>query len=168
VGTRCGTKWGPIGNILGVYIENLRNILRACWGTQWKHSEKTSGTPKIQKEREAPSGKNWASWVHAASPHWPSRISTPECVCQCFCPRLMARAWSCVSGAFVWPCPCRDRDYHNRSNFWKFYLIRTSFILGEPVSLVKLFTLFRLERTFLVFRVWTQYIDVQHLIEWQG
>jgi hypothetical protein len=42
------------------------------------------------------------------------------------------------------------------SNFWKFYLIRTSFTLGELVSLVKVFGLFRLERIVLVFTVWTQ------------
>ncbi len=69
---------------------------------------------------------------------------------------------------FLGPCPDKDRDYRMGSNFWKFYLIRTSFTLGEPVSLVKLFKLFRLERIVLVFRVWTQYVDVQHLIYWQG
>jgi hypothetical protein len=47
-------------------------------------------------------------------------------------------------------------DYLIGSNFWKFYLIKTGFILGELVSLVKVFRLFRLERIFLVFRVWTQ------------
>jgi hypothetical protein len=57
---------------------------------------------------------------------------------------------------FVGPCP-RDTDYGIGSNFWKFYLIRTSFTLGEPVSLVKVFRLFRLEWIVLVFRVWTQY-----------
>ncbi len=31
------------------------------------------------------------------------------------------------------------------SNYWKFYLIKTSFTLGEWVSLVKVFRLFRLE-----------------------
>ncbi len=47
------------------------------------------------------------------------------------------------------PCPHRDRDYHHiGSNFWKFYLIRTSFTLGEPVSLVKVFRLFRSEHIF--------------------
>jgi hypothetical protein len=34
-------------------------------------------------------------------------------------------------------------------------LIRTHFTLGELVSLVKVFRLFRLEWIFLVFRVWT-------------
>jgi hypothetical protein len=42
---------------------------------------------------------------------------------------------------FVGQCP-RDRDYCIGSNFWKFYIIRTSFTLGEPVSLVKVFRLF--------------------------
>jgi len=37
------------------------------------------------------------------------------------------------------------RDYRIRSNFWKFYLIRTGFTLGELVFLVKVFRLFRLE-----------------------
>jgi len=49
-----------------------------------------------------------------------------------------------------------DRDYGIGSNFWKFYLIRSGFTLGEAVSLVKVLRLFRLERSFLVFRVWTQ------------
>ncbi len=48
--------------------------------------------------------------------------------------------------------------YHIGSNFWKFYLNRTHFTLGESVSLVKVFRLFRLERIVLVFRVWTQYV----------
>jgi hypothetical protein len=38
-----------------------------------------------------------------------------------------------------------DRDYHIESNFWKFYLIRTDFTLREPVPLVKVFRLLRLE-----------------------
>ncbi len=38
------------------------------------------------------------------------------------------------------------RYSHIVSNFWKFYLIRISFILGELVSLVKVFRLFRLEQ----------------------
>jgi hypothetical protein len=37
------------------------------------------------------------------------------------------------------PAPARDKDYCIGSNFWKFYLIRTNFTLGEPVSLVKVF-----------------------------
>jgi len=41
-----------------------------------------------------------------------------------------------------------DRGYSIGSNFWKFYLIKTSFTLGEPVSLVKVFRLFRLEQNF--------------------
>jgi hypothetical protein len=61
---------------------------------------------------------------------------------------LMARARSCVSDAFVGPCRHKNRDYRIRSNFSKFYFIRPCFILGEPVSLVKLFRLFRLERIF--------------------
>jgi hypothetical protein len=68
------------------------------------------------------------------------------------------------------PAPVGDKDYRIGSNFWKFYLISTCFTLGEPGFLVKVFRLFRLERIFLVLRVWTQYIgrDVQHLIYWQG
>jgi len=58
--------------------------------------------------------------------------------------------------SFVGPCPHRDRDYSIGSNFWKFYLIRTTFTLGEPVSSVKVFRLFTLERIVLVFRVWTE------------
>jgi hypothetical protein len=58
-------------------------------------------------------------------------------------------SWS-VSLTFLGHAP--HRDYRIGSNFWKFYLIRTDFALGELVSLVKVF---RLERIFLVFRVWT-------------
>jgi hypothetical protein len=49
------------------------------------------------------------------------------------------------------------------------------FTLLEPVShsvnrvcLVKVFRQFRLEQIILVFREWTQYVDVKHLIYWQG
>jgi hypothetical protein len=56
----------------------------------------------------------------------------------------------CLSCAlFVGSCPHRDRDYfHIGSNFWKFCLIRTDFTLGEPVFLVKVFRLLRLEWIF--------------------
>jgi hypothetical protein len=65
---------------------------------------------------------------------------------------------------------CQARDYCIGSKFWKFYLIKAGFILGELVSsLVKVFRLFRLEQTdFLVFRVWTQEVDVQTSYLWQG
>jgi hypothetical protein len=55
-----------------------------------------------------------------------------------------------------WALTHRARDYRIGSNFWKFYLIKTDFTLGELVSLVKVFRLFRLEGIILVFRVWTQ------------
>jgi hypothetical protein len=43
---------------------------------------------------------------------------------------------------------CRARDYCIGSKFWKFYLIKAGFIVGELVSsLVKVFRLFRLEQT---------------------
>ncbi len=42
-------------------------------------------------------------------------------------------------GLLLGPVPV---DYRIRSNFWKFYLIRTRFTLGEPVSLVKVFQTF--------------------------
>jgi len=32
---------------------------------------------------------------------------------------------------FIMPCPHRDMDYHIGSNFWKFYIIKTNFILDE-------------------------------------
>jgi len=58
---------------------------------------------------------------------------------------------------FLGPAPTGTiSDYRIGSIFWKFYLNRTSFTLGEPVSLVKMFRLFRLEQIVLVFRVWTK------------
>jgi len=47
-------------------------------------------------------------------------------------------------GSLFSPARTRDRDYHIGSNFWKFYFNRISFTLREPVSLVKVFRLFRL------------------------
>jgi hypothetical protein len=44
---------------------------------------------------------------------------------------------------YLFPNVCRD--YHIGSNFSKFYLLRTIFTSGEPVSLVKVFRLFRLK-----------------------
>jgi hypothetical protein len=58
--------------------------------------------------------------------------------------------------AFVGHCPHRNRDYRIGSNFRKLDLIRTSFTLGELVSLVKVFRLFRFDQIVLVLRVWTQ------------
>ncbi len=59
-------------------------------------------------------------------------------------------------GMFVGPSPHRARKYRIESNFWKFYLIKIGFKLHEPVSLVIVFRLFKLEWIFWVFRVWTQ------------
>jgi hypothetical protein len=58
-----------------------------------------------------------------------------------FCKWIPTQSWKrrgqhCLS---VGPCPHRHRDYRIGSNFWKFYIIRTIFPLGEPVSLVKVF-----------------------------
>ncbi len=64
----------------------------------------------------------------------------------------------CVHRWVCWALhPHRDRHYPIGSNFWKFYLIKTSFTLGERVCFVKVFRLFRLERIVLVFRVWTHH-----------
>jgi hypothetical protein len=57
---------------------------------------------------------------------------------------------------FIGRCPHRDSVYRIGSNFWKFYLIRTGFTWRELGFLVKVFRLFRSERSFLVFRVCTQ------------
>ncbi len=61
-----------------------------------------------------------------------------------------------TQGPLLGPVPHRNRDYPIGSDFWKFYLNRTCFTLGDPVSLVKVFRLVRLEWIVLVFRVWTQ------------
>jgi len=41
-------------------------------------------------------------------------------------------------------------------------------LCGLLVSLMKVFRLVILERIVLVLRVWTQSVDVQYLIYWQG
>jgi len=84
-----------------------------------------------------------------------------------YCTTKIDQKFNAKDMTIIRPCPHRDKDWIG-SNFWTFYLIRTNFTLGELVFLVKVFTLFRLEWIFLVFRMWTQYIDVQHLIYWQG
>ncbi len=82
--------------------------------------------------------------------------------------QVQPKVYMTSSATFVGPCPHEDRDYCIGSNFWKFYLIRISFTLGELIYLVKVFRLFRLEQIVLVCRVWTQQVDVQHFIYWQG
>jgi hypothetical protein len=81
-------------------------------------------------------------------------------------PGVHASGWSFAATALLGLNPHSDRDYRIGSNFWKFYLIRSSFTLVELVSLVKVFRLFRLEGIVLVFRVWTQEVGVQHLVYW--
>jgi hypothetical protein len=65
---------------------------------------------------------------------------------ECDC---LGSSWYSLHGFVIGPCPQRDRDYCIGSKFGKLYLIRTDFTLGEPVSLVKVFRLLRLERIFL-------------------
>jgi hypothetical protein len=63
---------------------------------------------------------------------------------------------------FIWclfPFPFSQISHGHKS--------KTSFTLIEPVSLVKVFRLFRLEQIVLVFRMSTEYVDVQHLLYWQ-
>ncbi len=57
---------------------------------------------------------------------------------------------------FFWSLFCWDRDYLHWIQLLEVLPFRTSFTLGEPVSLVKVFRLFRLKRIVLVLRVWTQ------------
>jgi hypothetical protein len=68
----------------------------------------------------------------------------------CCCPKTFLQEEKMICEAscdprknpFVGPCPHKDRDYRIGTNFRKFYLIKTGFTLGEPVSLVKVFRLF--------------------------
>jgi hypothetical protein len=148
LGTRYGTNWGAIGNILREYIENLRNILRTCWEQNGNIVGKRQEHQKSKKRENLPQGKNWAPGCMLHHLIGWAQFPDLNVFVTVFAPRLMARTWSCVAGAFVGHFPHRDREFHIGSNFWKFYLIRTSFIYGEPVSLVKRFRLFRLERIF--------------------
>jgi hypothetical protein len=79
------------------------------------------------------------------------------------------------------PVPVGDRDCRIGSNFCGSFRIPSSktwtfrtfvevlgFQVLEPVSLVKVFRLFKSEPILLVFRVWTQHVDVPHIIYWQG
>jgi hypothetical protein len=55
----------------------------------------------------------------------------------------------CVIFRVYWALPpTRDKASRVRSNFWKFCLIKTGFTLDEPVSLLKVFRLFKLEQMF--------------------
>jgi hypothetical protein len=62
---------------------------------------------------------------------WANTNYLSSCVCFFFC-------------VLLGPVPVGD--YRIGSNFWKFYLIKTDFTLGDPISLVKMF---RLEWIFL-------------------
>jgi hypothetical protein len=151
-----GTSWGNTLRIWETFSRHVGEHSGNIVGTRQEH-QKSKARENLLQGKTRPLG---CIFHH----HWLSRISTPECVCHCFCPRLMARARSCVSAAFVGPFPHRDRNYRIRSNFWMFYLITTSFIFGGLISLVKVFRLFRLERIFFMLTVWTQYVHIQHLI----
>ncbi len=59
------------------------------------------------------------------------------CVVVAFLTGPSFQSWLVCWAMSVW-------DYHIGSNFWKFYLIKTSFTLWEPVSLVNVFRPFRL------------------------
>jgi len=80
---------------------------------------------------------------------WPQHVFSSDffnCVCVCVqwpCLQKLFPHFSSPNNtlAFVGPCLHRDRDYHIGSNFWKLYLIRIGFALGELVSLVKVFRL---------------------------
>jgi hypothetical protein len=63
------------------------------------------------------------------------------------CLMLSLLIWPSVL-SIIGPCPHMDRDYRIPSDFWKFYLIKTGCTSGEPVSLVKVFRLFKLEEMF--------------------
>jgi hypothetical protein len=65
---------------------------------------------------------------------WANTNYLSSCVCFFFC-------------VLLGPVPVGD--YRIGSNFWKFYLIKPDFTLGDPVSLVEMFRLFKLEWIFL-------------------
>ncbi len=104
-------------------------------------------------------------------PRWNGMTGPYSCLKYPFCfltPTFNCTKWVMECQLILGPAPPGTGTIAFGSNFWKFYIMRTSFTLSELVSLVKVFRLFRLEQIFLVFRVWTQQVDVQHLIYWQG
>jgi hypothetical protein len=133
-----------------LFSENGQNVVnvKAIW----------KSTPLYVKERK----KRVAPSLHGPTSHWLHANSIPNIGCHYFWPGLIALRKNTPPimmsnyGVFIGPCPHRGRDYHIGSNFWKFYLIKTNFTLSELVSLVKVFRLFRLERIFLMLRVWTE------------
>jgi hypothetical protein len=82
----------------------------------------------------------WGDWCGSSSVQANLSLSLPWSISMC----------KFFATPFLGAVPHRDKDYYGiRSNFWKLYLIRTGFTLGEPVLWVKVFRLFRLERVFL-------------------
>ncbi len=55
----------------------------------------------------------------------------------------MAKATLWHTPCFVGPCPHKDMDYLIAFKFCNFYLIKTSFTLGEHVYLIEMFRLFK-------------------------
>ncbi len=86
-------------------------------------------------------GKFWAAFFHTHSLSFfgnrsTERASGPTCRLS-ICLKIAA-SQKLNQIHFIGPCSQRDRDYSIRSNFWKFYLVRTSFMFGELVSVMKL------------------------------
>jgi hypothetical protein len=61
-----------------------------------------------------------------------------------------------INSHLLRPAPTGTGTIALDQTFGSFTLFRTGFTLGESVSSVKVFRLFRLEWIYLVFRVWTQ------------
>jgi hypothetical protein len=147
-----GTHWE-----LGERNENLMGTLK--WnvvGTHWEPGEKIPPLPRPPNLK----GKKARHLECMLGPsHWLHEISLPKRVRHLFWPGLIPLAKNTLPGLylctlFIGPCPPQGQGlYSVGSNFWKFYLIRTGFTLGEPVSLVKVFRLFRLEQIVLVLRM---------------
>ncbi len=116
-------------------IDNLHILINRCDRYLRLSSSKT------YKTKSSGAGKFWAAFFHTHSLSFfgnrsTERASGPTCrLSICF---KIAGSQIVNEIHFIGPCSHREKDYCIPSNFWKFYLIRTSFTFGEPVSLMKL------------------------------
>jgi hypothetical protein len=129
----------PIGNPRFRVESRLRKSrLRRRRRRRRRCSRKERGDAQFSNLRRSRMGRD-AAFPSSWKPRTPSQ-SLVRCD---FCNPWDTSLYTAAGSNEIWEL--RDRDYRIGSNFWKFYLIRTDFTLGEPVFWVKVFRLFRLE-----------------------
>jgi len=107
-GANRNMLWNIVGNMFWNIVRNMLWSMVGTWKTSWKLIENLMGTHWEQEKSKQPPNPippptqidKIVYWVHAAIPHWLSKISIPNHIPHLIWPKGMNFGWG--GGEIVW------------------------------------------------------------------